>query len=70
MDDGLYVCIRVSTGGLDRTCEIKHAGSNLMLMKNALLSLMSSIQGTYSGYTLFKKDCNTFKIEYYASPLF
>ena len=39
---------------LDRTCEIEHAGSNLMLMENGLLSLMSSIQGTHSGYTLSK----------------
>ena len=39
----------------DRTCETKHTGSNLIHMKNALLSLMSSIQGTHSGYTLFEK---------------
>ena len=30
---------------LDRTYEIKHAESNLMLMENGLLSLKSSIQG-------------------------
>ena len=29
----------------DRTCELKHAGSTLMLMENGLLSLISSIQG-------------------------
>ena len=40
----------------DRSCEIKHAGSNLMLMENGILSLMSSIQGTHSGYILFKND--------------
>ena len=28
----------------DRTCETKHTGSNFMLIENALLSLMSSIQ--------------------------
>ena len=30
----------------DRTSEIKPAGSNLMLMENGLLPLISSIQGT------------------------
>ena len=43
---------------LDPTDEIKHAGSNRMLMENGLLSLLSSIQGTHSMYTLFKSDLN------------
>ena len=46
----------IDWSSLDRTCEIKHAESNLILMKNGLLSLMSSIQGTHSGYKLFKND--------------
>ena len=43
---------------LDPTDEIKHAGSNRMLMEYGLLSLLSSIQGTHSMYTLFKSDLN------------
>ena len=53
MKDMLNVSF-IDLRSLDRTCEIEHAGSNLMLMENDLLSLMSSIQGTHSGYTLLK----------------
>ena len=53
MKDMLNVSF-IDLRSLDRTCEIEQAGSNLMLMENGLLSLMSSIQGTHSGYTLLK----------------
>ena len=35
---------------LDGTCEIKDAGSNLILMVNGSLFMMSSIQDIHSGY--------------------